>query len=107
MNKIEFAELNKKQMIIAFNQLKDDYSKLFNELEEKDIRLDQTKVENRELVDLNGISANDLYDKLCTVLNFNEVIKLYKLLKFKMENLEDEPRITAYDYKETKGVEIK
>ena len=36
MNKIEFAKLNKEQMIIAFNNLKDDYSKLFNELEEKE-----------------------------------------------------------------------
>ena len=35
MNKIEFAKLNKEQMIIAFNQLKDDYSNLFNQLEEK------------------------------------------------------------------------
>ena len=31
MNKIEFKKLDKEQMIIAFNQLKDDYSNLFNE----------------------------------------------------------------------------
>ena len=54
---------------------------------------------NKELIDLRVINVNDLYDKLCTVLSFNEVIKLYKLLKFKMENLEDEPRLTTYCYK--------
>ena len=37
-------------------------------------------MENKELIDLRVISVNDLYDKLCTVLSFNEVIKLYKLL---------------------------
>ena len=33
MNKIEFKELNKEQMIIAFNQLKDDYHNAFEENE--------------------------------------------------------------------------
>ena len=56
-------------------------------------------MENKELIDLRVISVNDLYNKLCTVLSFNEVIKLYKLLKFKMENLEDEPILTTYCYK--------
>lgn len=35
MNKKEFKELDREQMIIAFNQLKDDYSSLFNELEQE------------------------------------------------------------------------
>lgn len=41
MNKIEFAKLNKDQMKIAFNQLKDDYSKLFNQLEKKGKIIDE------------------------------------------------------------------
>lgn len=48
MNKKEFKELGREQMIIAFNQLKDDYSSLFNELE-------QEKEKNKELQkQLNG-----------------------------------------------------
>ncbi len=35
MNKKEFKELDREQMIIAFNQLKDDYSSLFDELEQE------------------------------------------------------------------------
>lgn len=35
MNKEDFKELDREQMIIAFNQLKDDYSSLFNELEQE------------------------------------------------------------------------
>lgn len=35
MNKIEFAKINKKEdMIMAFNQLKDDYSILFQQIQE-------------------------------------------------------------------------
>lgn len=42
MNKKEFKELDREQMIIAFNQLKDDYSSLFNQLEKE-------KEKNKEL----------------------------------------------------------
>lgn len=38
MNKEEFKELNKDQMIIAFNQLKDDYHNLFDELEQEKLK---------------------------------------------------------------------
>ena len=35
MNKIDFAKINKKEdMIMAFNQLKDDYSILFQQIQE-------------------------------------------------------------------------
>lgn len=33
-----------------------------------------------------------LYDALCYELNFEKMITLYKLLKHKIETLEDEPR---------------
>lgn len=36
MNKQEFKKLDREQMIIAFNQLKDDYTNLFNKSVSKD-----------------------------------------------------------------------
>lgn len=41
MNKIEFKKLDKEQMIIAFNQLKDDYNNKFKECEQKDKAIDE------------------------------------------------------------------
>lgn len=41
MNKIEFKKLDKEQMIIAFNQLKDDYKIKFNKAENLQQRIDK------------------------------------------------------------------
>lgn len=57
MNKKEFKELDREQMIIAFNQLKDDYSVLFDKLE-------QEKEKNKELEEKLKI-AKQLYNDAC------------------------------------------
>ena len=65
-------------------------------------------MKNKKIVDLNAINIDDLYDMLCTELSFNEVIKLYKLLKYKIENLDDKPKETIYCYnKDRKEIEVK
>lgn len=38
------------------------------------------------------MSAYDLYEVLCKELNFNKMIELYKLIKHKMDFLNDEPK---------------
>lgn len=64
MNKIEFKNLDKEQMIIAFNQLKDDYHALF----EKHEQLKEVIEESKKFVDemLNNEPANSReYDYYC------------------------------------------
>ena len=39
------------------------------------------------------MSADDLYEVLCKELSFNKMIELYKLIKHKMEFLDDKPRM--------------
>lgn len=39
------------------------------------------------------ISAIDLYEVLCDNFTFYKMIELYKLIKHKMEFLDDEPRM--------------
>ena len=48
------------------------------------------------------MTSRDLYDVLCEQLSFNTMIRLYKLLKHKMEALDDEPRneLTCCKYEE-------
>ena len=41
---------------------------------------------------VSNMSADDLYEILCKELSFNKMIELYKLIKHKMEFLNDEPR---------------
>lgn len=40
------------------------------------------------------MDADDLYEVLCKELSFNKMIELYKLIKHKMEFLDDKPRMT-------------
>jgi len=48
------------------------------------------------------MTSGDLYDVLCEQLSFNTMIRLYKLIKHKMEVLDDEPRneLTCCKYEE-------
>ena len=39
------------------------------------------------------MSADALYEVLCKELSFNKMIKLYKLIKHKIEFLDDKPRM--------------
>lgn len=39
------------------------------------------------------MSADDLYEVLCKELSFNKMIELYKLIKHKIEFLDDKPRM--------------
>lgn len=41
---------------------------------------------------ISGMSVDDLYEVLCKELNFNKMIELCKLIKHKMEFLDDEPK---------------
>lgn len=56
---------------------------------------------NAYVISLMG--ANDLYETLCKELSFDKMIKLYKLIKHKMEFLDDEPRmeIACYNLKDS------
>ena len=45
-------------------------------------------------VDIETISARELYDLICANMSFNRVIELYRLLQHKMTNLDDEPVYT-------------
>ena len=49
------------------------------------------------------MSADDLYEVLCKELSFNKMIKLYKLIDYKMKYLDDEPRmeIACYELKDS------
>ena len=52
MNKIEFSKLEKKEdMILAFNQLKEDYSLLFSENQELKKQLEVGKEQYNDLVE--------------------------------------------------------
>ena len=52
-------------------------------------------------IDIKNISAHDLYNHLCEEMSFNDVIELYRLLNYKMHNLDDEPydniSVAAYE----------
>lgn len=52
------------------------------------------------LVKPSEVNITDLYDFLTANVSFDKIIELYKLLKYKMEYLEDEPRISVYSCKE-------
>ena len=41
------------------------------------------------------MGAYEVYDVLCEKCSFDKMIKLYKLIKHKMEFVEDEPRLTV------------
>ena len=49
------------------------------------------------------MNGYDLYEILCKELSFNEMITLYKLIKHKMEFLNDEPRMefACYELKDS------
>lgn len=87
MNKKEFKELDREQMIIAFNQLKDDYSILFDELEKEK--------EKNELFVLSGNSIN-----LERHIKNNYISK--DKIKEKIEELEKEQK----EYKNSQEWEI-
>ena len=53
------------------------------------------------LIDIDRISAEDLYEYICARMSFNKVIQLYKLLQHKMTYLDDEPRCTIAAYEST------
>ena len=59
MNKQEFKKLDREQMIIAFNQLKDDYTNLFNKSVSKDkirAKIEEVKRKREEEWETAGIS---------------------------------------------------
>lgn len=45
------------------------------------------------------VNINDLYDYITSNLSFDKVVKLYKLLKFKIDTLEDMPRTEMSVYR--------
>lgn len=54
-------------------------------------------------VDLKNVTAHELYDYVCEEMSFSKVIELYRLLSYKMHNLDDEPfdtiSVAAYESK--------
>ena len=82
MNKEEFKELDIEQMIIAFNQLKDDYSSLFNELEqqkEKNKELEKQAEERfevtMELIGANYIHKDKIKEKIKEIQRELEILE--------------------------------
>lgn len=72
MNKIEFKELDKEQMIIAFNQLKDDYHNVFEEKES----LRSTLKEIREYIEKHKFAyENPLTRNIYNVSRCDEVLE--------------------------------
>lgn len=61
----------------------------WNKQMEKIYQEEQEKGNYYRVSQMNGY---DLYDILCEELKFNDMIILYKLIKHKMETLEDETR---------------
>ena len=52
-------------------------------------------------VDLRNVTAHELYDLISSEMSFNDVIELYRLIDFKIHNLDDEPydciSVAAYE----------
>lgn len=54
------------------------------------------KVENNFYINITKVEDMEhLYDALSNNLNFNKIIELYRLMKYKMEHLEDAPKICS------------
>ena len=47
-------------------------------------------VNNDYYVDLRNVTARELYDLICSEMSFNKVIELYRLINYKLNNLDDE-----------------
>lgn len=73
MTKEEFKKLKKEQMIIAFNQLKDDYHKLFEENAELFSGTPWMKVNNET-------KGKDLYNFITEHMTYKEVMSLLIML---------------------------
>lgn len=48
--------------------------------------------------EVSTMNAYDLYEVLCEEMSFGRMIELYKLIKHKMEYLNDEPRMEIACY---------
>ena len=46
-------------------------------------------VSNDYYVDLRNVTPHELYDYICSEMSFNDVIELYRLFNYKINNLED------------------
>ena len=49
--------------------------------------------EDKTYYAVSELSAYKLYEVLCKELSFNTMIELYKLINYKMQFLDDEPRM--------------
>ena len=52
------------------------------------------------------VSVDDLYDFIAANVPFDKVIELYKLLKHKIETLEDKPRYSISSLDTTQSVQL-
>lgn len=102
MNKEEFKKIDREQMIIAFNQLKDDYSNLFNELEQEKNKINTIK----KLMSIGDITDEALFTLVQTTMaelerlegieeKLDNRIKMIKDLKEMNKELEIELDKTA------------
>ena len=117
MNKRDFAKLNQEQMIIAFNDLKNDYRQLFvinADLEEenqrlkqwdknKDLRNSRQRVanaklikENKELKQQNDLIGKVLDEQLYLQFQDNALIEFEKWLEEDFKNEIEHPTPQIY-----------
>lgn len=86
MNKIEFKKLNEEQKIIAFNQLKDDYSYLFKEID----RLNNIINELEEYTEENiKVLENRLSTPFCNFEKLTKELSIFQNYKDKLKELKE------------------
>ena len=101
MNKKEFKELDREQMIIAFNQLKDDYSVLFDELEQEKEKNNELEIElsTRDNINVDKlVEKYKYYRRLTDSYQANCISK--DKIKEKIEEIEKEIEIEGLSEKD-------